>query len=191
MKTFIIFLLGFTLNAFAEVSLQDCLEDSRLYADSKTPVKPLSECAEIIEATPSSASVISPDKKWKAFGIGSMIYVDVLGPGESVLERILLAGEQTELVNVEKIFIDPEEKRLIVIQKKGVKNELMLFNINFLGNVSPLKVMRSPAFAGVTSAKFKGPEVIEVKAGEEVMSVRSDGESRQELSTKKDLEIIP
>ncbi len=189
--TLITLLLILSAPALAEVSLQDCLEDSRLHGSSKTPVIPLPECATIIEGDSSSVSVLSEDKKWKASGNQRMIYVDSLGPDSLPVERNLLAGDQTELVSIKKIFIDSEQKKLMVIQVKGEKSELMIYKLNFLGNVSPLKVMRSEIFDTVTSVKFQGPDYLEVINSSGKYLVKADGESRSELSSKKAIQITP
>lgn len=191
MKTLILFSLFLSLSASAEVAFQDCLDDAKLNGNHKTPVKPLPECVSILKAKTEAISVTSSDMKWKAFGADHMIYVEQLNDTGVLLDRVLLSGEETELVSVQKIFIDAVEKRLLVIQVKNEKSELLIFDLEFLGNVTPMKVMRNNIFNGVTSVSFSGENDILVVNALGSYIVKADGESRTELSTKKALQITP
>lgn len=187
----ILFLILFSTAASAAVTLQDCLDDASLQGDNRTPQQPLPECADIIGADAGKISVTSSDLHWKALGISKMLYVDYSDANGVLVERVLLAGPETELVSIKKVFIDTVYKKLFVIQLKNEQYELMVHNLLFIGNVSPLKVMRSPAFNGVTSVKMNSATEIEVVNATGTFLVKADGESRQELSTRKALEINP
>ena len=188
-KLITLLLLILTTGAFAEVTLQDCLDDASLQGDNRTPQQPLPECAEIIGADAGKISVISADLRWKAFGIGQMLYVDNTDANGILIERVLLAGPETELVSIKKVFIDTVYKKLFVIQLKNEQYELMVHNLLFIGNVTPQKVMRSPTFNDVSSIKMNSATEIEVTNASGTFLVKADGESRQELSTKKALQI--
>lgn len=186
-----LFLVIHAFTVRSEVSLSDCLTDSQYQAHEKTPLQPLPECVEIIKADPSHVSVSSSDNLVRAYGIGHMIYVDSLDSQGVLIESSLLAGSQTELVSVNKLFIDKNQNRLLVIQNKNGSPELMLQNLSFIGNTSPLKVMRSDVFNAVTSAKYRNADEIEIINAVGTFVVKADGESRKELSSFKALEIIP
>ena len=189
MKTMILFTVLLSSTAFAEVTLQDCQDDAQFYGHHKSPLKPLAECESLVKNDPVAVSVTSADNRYRAFGAGNMIYLETFNESAVVTERILLAGDQTELVNVKQLFIDVPQKRLIVVQLKGSQYELMVHDLEFIGNVSPLKVMRSEIFSGVTSVKFDSAEELEVKNASGTFTLNADGESREELSTKKALSI--
>ncbi len=189
MKKLIFILLILSTVASAEVTLQDCLDDASLHADNRTPQQPLSECADIINSDSGKITVTSADSRWKAFGIGHMLYLDSFDAQGILIDRVLLSGSSTELVSIKKLFIDTVYKKLFVIQQKNDQYELMVHNLLFIGNVSPQKVMRSPTFNGVTAIKMNSASVIEVVNASGTFLVKADGESRQELSSKKALEI--
>ncbi len=186
MKTLLVILLiMFSTLASASVSLQDCLDDASLQGDSKTPLQPLPECAVLIKAEPSHINFTSGDGKWKAFGTHQMMYLDNLDAEGNLVERFLLAGSETELVSIKKIFIDTVYKKLFVTQLKNDQYELLVYNLLFIGNVSPKKVMRSSEFNNVTSVKMENATQIEVINTSGSFLVNADGESREELSTQK------
>lgn len=192
MKTLLIILLMMLSTlAPAAVSLQDCLDDASLQADNKTPLQPLAECADLIKAEPSHINFSSEDGKWKAFGTHQMMYLDNLDAEGNLVERFLLAGSETELVSIKKIFIDTVYKKLFVTQLKDDQHELLVYNLLFIGNVSPKKVMRSSEFNNVISVKMENATQIEVINSSGPFLINADGESREELSTKKALVISP
>lgn len=188
---FILISFMLSLPVMAEVSLQDCLDDASLQGDSKTPQQPLPECSEIIKSEGAHVSVTSSEKFWKAFGIANMIYIDSLDEKGNLESRELLSGSQTELVAVKNIFIDSLQKKLFVIQAKNNMPELLIYNLEFVGNVSPLKVMRNEIFRNVSSVRMKTANVIEVISPDRSFVINADGESRTELSSKKALTIHP
>lgn len=191
MKAFIYILAFISFNAFAGVTVQDCLNDSALVGHNKTPVQPLPECVTLLKADSSVVSVTSSDNKWKAFGLGPMIYIENYDGIGNLVNRELLAGESPELVSVQKLFIDPVYKRLFIVQVKNAKTELMIQDLEFIGNVSPLKVMHSESFSGLTSIKFNNQDEIEFVNASGTFTVNADAESRSNLSTKKALVITP
>ena len=184
-------MIMFSTQVLAEVTLADCQEDSSLQGDNKTPLQPLPECADIIKADPSKVSVTSANNRWEAFGKGKMLYLDAFDADGNLVDRVLLAGSQTELVSIQKVFIDTVYKKLFIVQIKNGQHELMVQNLLFIGNVSPLKVMRSATFNGVTSVKMESGTEIEVVNASGSFLVKADGESREELSTEKALVISP
>lgn len=190
-KIIFILLIMFSSLAYGEVTLQDCLDDASLQADNRTPLQPLSECPDLIKANPSHVTATTADNRWKAFGISQMMYLDAFDAAGNFSDRVLLSGSETELASIKKIFIDTVYKKLFVVQLKNDQYELMVYNLLFIGNVSPLKVMRSPTFAAVTSVRMEDSQQIEVVSASGTYLVMADGESREELSTEKALTIAP
>ncbi|MFL5785664.1 MAG: hypothetical protein ACJ76H_13695 [Bacteriovoracaceae bacterium] len=191
MKTIFIIVILFSVNAFADVTLQDCLDDASLQGDNKTPQQPLPECVNLVQTDPAIVSVSSADNKWKAFGVGSMLYLEQKDEDGNLIDRSLLAGAQTELVSIRKIFIDTTYKKLFILQFKNSTYELMIHDLLFIGNVTPQKVMRTSSFANVTSVKMADTQNIEVVTDTATYNVNADGESRTELSTKKAVVLTP
>lgn len=189
MKLFILTLF-LSLTVSAEVTVQDCLDDALTFANHERAVTPLPECASIIDNEEDRVEVVSG--KIRAFGKGRMIYVDTKDATGVIVERTLLSGDQTELVSIRKIFIDPVARRLFVIQVKAEKYELLVFNLDFLGNVTPLNVMRSQdLLSDVSSVKASDGKRIEIINEKGKFLINSDAESRLSRSVQKALTITP
>jgi hypothetical protein len=190
MKTITLLLILFPVFAFAEVSLQDCLDDARTFANHERPVAPLIECADIINTQEDKIEVTAGP--FRIYGKNHLIYVDKRDAVGNVIERTLLSGDQTDLVAVKKIFVDLVDRKLFVIQQNQAARELLVFNLDFLGNVTPLNVMKSTALlTNVSSVKAADEKNIEVINAQGTWLVNSDAESRASRSVKVALSIRP
>jgi hypothetical protein len=191
MKTALFFImLMVTVNAFAVVTYEDCLEDAKTFANHVHAVAPLPECADIVDAESGKSENISG--VFRAYGKDHIIYVDKKDSDGNVIERSLLAGDQTELVEVQKVFLDTLARRIYVVQLKDSKNQLMVYNLDFIGNVTPLNVMKSDSlFLGVTSVKAEGTDKIEIINAQGSFLINADAENRTSRSIQKQLVITP
>lgn len=190
MKALLFILCMISSQAMAEVSFQDCLDDGKRYAGESNPVTPLPECAGIVDAEDGKVEVSSG--LYRAFGKDHIVYVDKKDSNGIIVEKILLSGDQTELVSIQKLFLDTDSRRLYIIQSKNSKNELMVYNLDFLGNVTPLNVMKSDTlFDGVTSIKAEGEDKIEIINASGSFLINSDAENRTTRSVQKVLTITP
>lgn len=189
MKIFLFILL--TMNAQAEVSYEDCLADAKTYAHHLRPVAPLPECSQIIDS--SSGRIEAKLPPYRAFGKDHVLYLEKQNPEGKLIERSLLAGDQTELGRIQKIFIDPEGQRLFVIQMNQQNHpELLVYRLNFLGNVSPLNVVASDAlFTSASSVRMVSPDKIEVKNSQGTILINADAETRTSRSVRKAITALP
>ncbi len=190
MKIIILMSLFFVLNAFAEVSYEDCLQDAKTYANHVHAVSPLPECASILDADAGKAEFSTGN--YRIYGKDHMLYVDKKDVNGNVIERTLLAGDQTELINIQKLFIDTVARKIFIIQSNDSKNELMVYNLDFIGNVTPLNVMKSDTlFVGVTSVKSEGLDKLEIINAQGSFLINADAENRPSRSVQKALTITP
>lgn len=189
MKTLFIILL-FSIAANAAVTLEHCQEDALQYGNHKDPLKPLAECVVMIKADSGKIEASSADGLLYAFGSGNMFYVDSKDADGNIIERNLVAGDQTELKNIQKIFIDQKAERIYVIQVKNQKNEMLVFDLTFLGNVTPKNLLRSQALlSGAISVKAIGTKEIEIVNAQGTFRVNADAESRSTRSRQVALVI--
>ena len=101
---------------------------------------------------------------------------------ESPAGRMLMAGNQTELRAIEKVWIDTLNRRVFVLQK----DELLTFDLDFIGNVAPLKFAKSNRLILVKSLRFLPSEKqfeLTLTDGT-VINMNSDAESRNRSSRK-------
>lgn len=178
-KLFFIFVL-ISFEAAALVSVDDCLKDAQLFGNHKHPVSPLQECRELIRTHPERKEVATTDGKYRLFGYGNMLYVD--GPEGSAL----LAGDQTRLNFIETIWVDQVNKRIFVLQG----TVLLTFDLEFIGNVNPLKMTSSPALKGLKDLRlYPGQNLISLTyMNGSQKKMNADAEIRV-LSSKKTLRI--
>lgn len=183
MKTLLILIL-FSFTTHAEVSFEDCQNDAMTFANHTRPVAPLPECAGIVDAE--ADKVQSGTGAYRAFGKGNMLYLERKDASGHLLQRDLLAGDQTELTSLRKIFVDVSARRLYVIQMKSGESELLVYDLDFLGNVTPLNVMRSSTLFGtVTSVRLEAPGFLEVINSAGTYRVNADAETRTSRSIQK------
>lgn len=185
---YLIFFLS--LSASADVSYLDCSADALTFASHTHPVAPLPECAVIVDAEADKIQATSG--LYRAYGKEHMIYLDLKDAGGNVVSRELLAGDQTELVEIKKIFIDVAARRLYVIQLNNSQSELLVYKLDFIGNVTPLNVMRSSTvFGTAASVKAEGTDKIEVINASGTFLVNADAETRSTRSVQKALVVTP
>lgn len=190
MKKIFPLLLILSFHASAEVTLEHCFEDATTYGKHDRAVAPLPECASLIDAEEEKVELISGN--FRFFGKGNMIYVDKRDPNGIVLERSLIAGDQTDLSVVSKFFVDLPTQKLYVIQKRATTSELLIFNLGFLGNVTSLNLMRSTSLFS-TATQVKPSEVegrIEVTNAQGIFLINQDAESRTSRSQQKSIVSI-
>lgn len=138
--TLIIFNI-FISQAFA-VSVEDCLKDSTSYGSHDSPITPDASCATSLAASSEKISASSNDGSIKVFGQGHMLYVEKYD-GALLLSRELLAGDQTKLNNVKSFTINKLKNRLVVVQQGEDGNEVLTYNLEFIGNVAPKTMLNS------------------------------------------------
>lgn len=131
------------LSSMAFADIDTCLRDSKQNANHSNPVAPLEYCAEAIEAHPQKVSAKSSDGYY-VYGYKTLIYVQ---KGQN---REILSGDQTSLNDVKNISIDEKKKRILVTQEDSIS----VFNLGFIGNVSPLSYFKSPNLKNLVSFKL-------------------------------------
>lgn len=185
MKTLLFVLTILSPHAFAAVSLDHCLEDARQFASHDKPLKPLEECPGLVDGAKEKIEVKSADGKIRAFGYQNVVYVEVKNEDGVLVSRELLSGDQTELSDLKKLFLDAEGRRLFAIQQRAGKNELLVYDLDFLGNVTPLNVVSHPElFNTVKAVKVSSKERLEVENAKGKWFLNSDAETRATRSKR-------
>lgn len=141
-------LLTFLISSLAVADIDTCFRDANKNANHVHPLAPLEYCADVIANHPDKISVKSSDGKYNVYGLKNMIYVKTSNTRE------LLAGDQTELKNIKKLIIDESDQKLFVIQDDSVS----VFNLNFIGNVSPVTYYHAQGLKNLLSFKLTEKE---------------------------------
>jgi hypothetical protein len=167
MKYLIIFLL---LNIHpTQAGLDTCLRDAKSHGNHFTPHSPSDECFEFIKLNSDHIEFHSSDNKIKFYGLDYMVYVEKDG------KRELLSGDQTKLSHIKKISLNEKKKKILILQSDSVST----FNLDFIGNVSPLKYVKSDRLKNALDAKLLDEEeLIAVFSPDAVSILNAEAESR-------------
>lgn len=165
-----------TLISTAQASLDECFRDAKTHGSHTTPLSPVADCAELLRSHPDKIEAKSSDGKYHLFGLGYMLYVDSEG------KRTLLSGDQTELKEILKIEINENKKRILVLQKDSVST----FNLEFIGNVSPLSYFKSPIIKHASRVKLlDNQEMIAIFSQSTIRIINAEAETRYEVEKLK------
>jgi len=160
-----LFLFAFAAHA----NLDECLRDAKTHGSHTSSLSPAKECIDIIKSHPDKIEATSADGKYHLYGLGHMLYVESDGKLE------LLAGDQTGLKEILKIEINEKKKRLLVIQHQSVST----YNLEFIGNVSPLKHFSAPLFRSAKRVKLLDNEdMIAVFSNSGISILNADADTR-------------
>lgn len=154
----LLLILSFSLTTSAlAISVDDCLKDAESHGNHIAPIIPNPDCVAAIEASPAKISVEASDGSFKVYGQDHMIYVDKYESG-SLISRKLLAGDQTELSSVKSMTINLLKKRLVIVQQGNDGAEVLTYNLEFIGNVSPITMLKSEIAQYASKAELKDDE---------------------------------
>ncbi len=153
MKTLWMILLLPLISAQA-ATLEDCFKDSQDYGDALNNA-PAKQCRSLVETHPDRIEAKSPSGRHKLTGYSNMIYIDIYQEAKDAkpLTSTLLAGEQTGLNNIQKIWIYEKRKVFQVLQGVSAK-ALLTFTLADLSNTAPLRHIVSPVFNGATQIRL-------------------------------------
>lgn len=174
MKTYtLIIFLTFNL---AHAGFDECLRDAKTHGDHASPVSPSSECVGIIKSHSEKIEFKTRDEKYHLYGLGHMMYVESQG------KRDLLSGDQTELQDILKIDVNQEKNRLLILQKESVST----FNLDFIGNVSPLSHFKSSILKNASRIKLlENQDMIAIFSDSSVRIINSNADSRYAIEKSK------
>lgn len=152
MKHFFIVLVF--LSTQASASLGDCMKDASDYG-YKVEKKPDQTCYDLIKNHPQKAEARGQTGRYQAFGKGSIVYIETvsLDGTNTLIRRDTLAGDQTDLKNVSRIWIHEKRNRLLVLQA-GSPRGLQTYPLGPVGNTAPMRHFISPILNSVDRVKL-------------------------------------
>lgn len=171
MKSILFLLCILSLASSYAANIDDCLLDAQSHGSHIHPITPSSSCADLIKSHPRKVELSSKDGKYKVYGLDHMVYVEAYQDG-SLMTRELLAGDQTRLKEVQKFSINSSKNRLLILQEGAKGTELLVYQLNFIGNVAPVKFLDAEVVQGATSA------LLVDKTDELRLSFKSEGKAR-------------
>ena len=141
----IFFLLGttFGLTCFAAESIESCSGVAELYGHHQNPHNISSECLSIVKnLSNEKTTVVTQNKKFKVYAHRNLIFVEkyqVSASGITFIKSEVLAGNQTKVTDVIAIKVDEINELLYVLNRNNDTISFGHYNLNFIGNVAPLR----------------------------------------------------
>lgn len=145
MKSFIILTLLFSFNlpVTAQEDVNSCSSIAEYYGHHQNPHQVSSECINIVKANSTAkTSYSSPDGNMKIYAHRNLIYIERFEDteaGPQLIKTELLSGNQTKLNEIIAIKVDEVNQHLYVLNKNPQKFSFGHYNLNFIGNVAPLR----------------------------------------------------
>lgn len=171
------FLMAFFLSSSAfALDLSDCLTDAESFGNHTHSIQPSASCFDLLNAESSKITATSSDTIWKAYAYKHMLYLEKYSEG-LLLSRELLAGDQTQLKDIKTVSIDSSQNKLLLLQEGNDGTEYLLFNLDFIGNVSPKTFLSHTVASGAQSVSLSsnGEEVkLHFPAAIKVYSSKAD-----------------
>lgn len=151
--------LFFILQAHA-VDMNDCLTESESFGNHVHSITPNATCFDLLNAESAKVVATSADSVWKAYAYKHMLYLEKYS-GATLLSRELLAGDQTQLKDIQSIQFESAQNKLLLLQLGEDGTEYLSFNLDFIGNVSPKSFLAHSVANGAQSVSWSanGEEV--------------------------------
>ena len=144
----LIIILTTSFISFANESIDNCADVAELYGHHQNPHQISIECSNIVKyLSNEKTTAITQDKKYKIYAHRNLIYIEkyqVTATGISFLKSEVLAGNQTKLTDVIAIKVDEEKELLYVLNRNNDTVSFGHYNLNFIGNVTPLRYFEVP-----------------------------------------------
>ncbi|MBL7665388.1 MAG: hypothetical protein JNM93_09655 [Bacteriovoracaceae bacterium] len=180
MKFILLFLLPiFTLHA---ADMEMCLTQAE---DFKNKNGIEAECFSLVKAAAQSEQK-SSSQKIQAFAYKNFLFAENQG------QRLVIAGDKTNLGEIHSIKISQNEKWLAVIQNNADKKEILVFPTNRNGNIAPYKVYAGDEFQNIIDLAFhESLAEIYFLDGKtyDVFAVSEDSDSRMLIDSQKPIKL--
>lgn len=151
MKYLIFFFIFFSF--YSHANINNCMRDAGDFGHS-LPMLPDLNCRSKIEANLDTIKIKSDSGRYQVSALGNIIYLDTFDLNKSKLtKREMLAGDQTGLTNVIKIWLHEKKKRLLVLQS-GSPYGLLTFSLGNFSNTAPLRHFNSPLMNNFSEVKL-------------------------------------
>ena len=154
MKNTISFLI--TVFLFSQVSwagLDDCFKEAKEYGEILNEFKS-EECGNLVSHAHSKIVATSINKSIRAQGVNNIIVIDKFDvKTNKITKRHVLAGDQTGLSQIKKIWLDEVNNVMLVLQK-GNPYALLTFTLAYASNTAPLRHFKSPILNSVDEVRF-------------------------------------
>ena len=123
------------------MSVDECVEQNKLYGDEKNHVNVSSECANKLKALATPEAVkTSLDLKTKVWGHKNLIIVSRTNDKDQVTTTYI-TGKYTKLENIQALAIDLENDEVAVLDSEN--GRVMYYSLTITGNVAPFRVLNS------------------------------------------------
>lgn len=177
-KTLLLILSFNVLPAFAD--LESCLTDARDYGYYLNERRNLG-CKKIISEHPGRIEVTGPSGLHKILAIGNILYLDTFKEkdAQAPIKSEILAGDQTDLRKIKKVWIHEKKNRILVLQATEPYG-LLTYQLGNISNTAPLRHFISPILKGATSIKLLDDQdeiAIISAAGRNVRFINSDADT--------------
>ncbi len=122
------------------IGVDNCVDSGYQYGDGKGTALYLDQCYSMAQEQGDIKLIrVSALEKWRAVAFKNMIFIE---NKEKALEKPeVQAGSSTGLTNVVAMDFDEYNKELFVIN--GEDGEILVFTLNIIGNVAPLRKLTS------------------------------------------------
>lgn len=177
MKLILLFIF-YVSQSFA--GIDNCLKDALKAGNNLQTIVPSESCSESVKNHPNSFHVYSNSRKYHFFAYDHLAYIEQEENGVSTTQ--ILTGEETELKKVKIAQIDELNRRIIITQRDSIS----IFDLDFLGNVSPLnKYISNYLSSSIGTILLKDEKLLAIFQRNGFRLINSDAESRYETPHSK------
>ncbi|HXH75459.1 MAG TPA: hypothetical protein VNJ08_10870 [Bacteriovoracaceae bacterium] len=152
MKYLLLLLTIFSSPSYAD-DLSACLKNAKDLG-SRVKLQPKKTCYDLIKKHPERIEVSSPSGNYHILAMGSILYLDHLDKAaRKLVNRYVLAGDQTDMSNIQKVWIHEKKKRILILEAGNPKG-LLTQTLGAISNTAPLRHFKSPILNNVTQVKL-------------------------------------
>jgi hypothetical protein len=138
-------------------SIDKCIKDAKDYGEVLRQYN-REECGTVVVKHPNKVFAMSRSKMIRAHAVDNIIVLERMDlKTNAVTKTDVLAGDQTGLSGVEKIWIDEENNVMLVLQK-GSPKALLTFTLAYASNTAPLRHFHSPILNTVSQVRYLAKE---------------------------------
>ena len=149
-----LFILLIIISFETSASLENCINDAR---DSGYQIneRPAPDCLSVIKNHPSRIETKSLQGNFHTIAYGNILYLNTLSSSSNAIpiKVEMLAGDQTGLTDISKVWIHEKKKKFLVLQN-GSPKELLSFTLEYASNTAPLRHLKSSVLNNVSKIKL-------------------------------------
>lgn len=149
MKKFLVAFLFISFYSFAQVSLQTCSDEAKLYAKAEQLEGMPAGCDSLVKSSPQS-KILLPEIE--LYAKSNMIYFDRYTIDQNgtrtLISSNLLAGDQTRFGNVIDLDVSLSDMRFFVLSSDGDDLSVFSYTTEYGGNLAPKKKLITSELQG-------------------------------------------